>query len=77
MEGLVEGYGKSSEDFAFRNAIQTGTHLRCVTTDGPKWGTPSQLEEVVGVGRDVIVHAWKRDRAWFEKGDLAYLFKGI
>ncbi|KAJ4269839.1 hypothetical protein NW762_001508 [Fusarium torreyae] len=76
MEGFVEGYGKISEDFAFRTAIQTGTHLLCVTTDGAKWGTPEQLEKVVGVGRDIIVHAWKKDRAWFEKGDLTCLFKG-
>ncbi|EWY99917.1 hypothetical protein FOYG_03844 [Fusarium oxysporum NRRL 32931] len=36
---------------------------------------PENYERVVAVGRDIIVHAWKKDREWFEEGDLACLFR--
>ncbi|TPX16405.1 uncharacterized protein E0L32_004054 [Thyridium curvatum] len=75
MEGFVAAYGHFSEDFAFRAAIQIGTHLLCVTPASEGWGTPDQIQGVARVGRDVIVHAWKRDRLWFETSDLACLFK--
>ncbi|KAL0933898.1 uncharacterized protein CTRU02_210697 [Colletotrichum truncatum] len=75
MKGFIEAYGDISEDFAFRTAIQVGTHLLCITTTFPGWGPPEQVEKVACIGRDVIVHAWKRDHAWFIKGDLAGLFK--
>jgi hypothetical protein len=41
------------------------------------WGTSEQNKEVVAVGRDIIVNAWKKDRTWFEKGDLACLFRRV
>lgn len=75
MEGFVAAYGDFDEDPAFRAAIQIGAHLLCITPESKGWGTPQQVEDVVRVGRDIIVHAWKRDRGWFEKGDLACLFK--
>ncbi|RSL91619.1 hypothetical protein CDV31_015432 [Fusarium ambrosium] len=75
MEGFIEGYGNVSQDFAFRTAIQTGAHLLCTTTTFPGWGTPEQVDEVARVGRDIIVHAWKKDVAWFKRGDLACLFR--
>lgn len=34
-----------------------------------------KVVEVAGVGRDIIVHAWKRDRSWFEDGELRGLFR--
>ncbi|KAM5354653.1 hypothetical protein ACJ41O_001300 [Fusarium nematophilum] len=74
MEGLIDAYGHVSQEFAFRTALQTGAHLLCITTTFPGWGTPEQVEEVARVGRDIILHAWKKDRSWFEKGDLACLF---
>jgi hypothetical protein len=74
MEGVIEGYGDISEEFAFRTAIHAGTHLLCVTTDFPAWGHEN-YDRVVAVGRDIIVHAWEKDRDWFQKGDLAGLFK--
>ncbi|KAG5806447.1 hypothetical protein H9Q74_008572 [Fusarium xylarioides] len=75
MEGFIEVYGDVSEDFAFRTAIHVGTHLVCVTTDFPAWGREN-YERVVEVGRDIIVHAWEKDCGWFQKGDLACLFRG-
>ncbi|KAF4454910.1 hypothetical protein F53441_2649 [Fusarium austroafricanum] len=73
MEGFIEGYREINEEFAFRTAIHIGTHLVCVTTDFPAWG-PENFEKIVTVGRDIIVHAWSKNRVWFQKGDLAGLF---
>lgn len=75
MEGFIEAYGNASQDFAFRTAIQTGAHLLCTTTTFPGWGTPQKVQEVARLGRDIIVHAWEKDAAWFERGDLACLFR--
>ena len=75
MEEFIDAYGHVSDGFAFRTAIQTGAHLLCITTTFPGWGTPDQIEEVARVGRDIIIHAWKKDRSWFEKGNLAGLFR--
>ncbi|KAM6529463.1 hypothetical protein FALCPG4_007599 [Fusarium falciforme] len=75
MEGFIEAYGNVSQDVAFRTAIQTGAHLLCTTTMFPGWGTPEQVKEVTRVGRDIVVHAWKKEAAWFERGDLACLFR--
>lgn len=78
MEGLVEGYGAVTEAFALRTAIQLGAHLVCFGTSVPGWGAPEQVREVARRGRDIISHAWRKDRAWFEKegggGELAGLF---
>lgn len=77
MEGFIDGYGQVSQEVAFRTAIQIGSHLLCVTLDFPSWGTAEQFEEAARVGRDIIVHAWKKDRSWFEQGDFASLFKHV
>ncbi|KAJ2971824.1 hypothetical protein NUW58_g9309 [Xylaria curta] len=74
-QGFLEGYGAVSDDFAFRTAIQVGAHLISFGTSVQGWGTPEQVEEVARVGRDVIVHAWQKDREWFRRGDLACLFQ--
>ncbi|KAI0424277.1 kinase-like domain-containing protein [Xylaria sp. FL1042] len=75
VQGFAEGYGEVSDDFAFRTAIQIGTHLLSFGTSVQGWGTPEQVEMVARTGRDVIVHAWQKDREWFQGGDLACLFQ--
>jgi hypothetical protein len=75
MQGFTKGFGKDDEASAFRTAQQVGTHLLCVTTDDPSWGPPEEAEHVVRIGRDIIVHAWKKDRAWFENSELKCLFE--
>ncbi|KAI1129565.1 kinase-like domain-containing protein [Nemania abortiva] len=75
VQGFVEGYGAVSNDFAFRTAIQIGVHLVSFGTSVQGWGTPEQVEMVARTGRDIIVHAWRKDREWFEGGDLACLFQ--
>lgn len=78
MYGFIDAYMEgeaAADDFAFRSMIQTGAHLLCTTTTFPGWGSKEKVGEVAGVGRDIIVHAWKRNRAWFEQGELGRLFK--
>ncbi|KAI1412863.1 kinase-like domain-containing protein [Hypoxylon sp. FL1857] len=74
VQGFVDGYGVVSEDFAFRTAIQVGAHLISFGTSVPGWGTPEQVENCARTGKEIIVHAWKKDRRWFEGHDLACLF---
>ncbi|KAJ5753469.1 uncharacterized protein N7511_007622 [Penicillium nucicola] len=75
IEGFLAGYGPLSDDTALRTAIHVGVHLVCWGSRVSGWGTPEQIEEVVQVGRDLIIHGWKQDRAWFEAGSLGCLFK--
>ncbi|RYP15229.1 hypothetical protein DL765_005868 [Monosporascus sp. GIB2] len=64
IQGLTEAYGIASADFAFRIAIQVGTHLISFGTSVQGWGSPEQVEGVARTGRDLVVHAWEQDRAW-------------
>lgn len=78
MESFIDTYIQNSglgEDFAFRAALQVGAHLVCITTGFPGWGTHEQLEAVVREGRDILIYAWRRDRAWFEGAKLQGLFR--
>lgn len=74
IEGFVAGYGNVYDAFAYRTALHIGTHLVGFGSMIPSWGTPEQCENVAGVGKDIILRAWSKDRAWFEGHDLACLF---
>lgn len=74
VQGFVDGYGTVSEGFAFRTAIQFGAHLISFGTSVQGWGTQEQVENCARLGKDIIIHAWEKDRSWFEGGDLACLF---
>ena len=74
IEGLLQGYGPLSDGMAFRAAIHAGAHLVVWGSGVPGWGNEQQIEEVVKVGRDIIVHGWEKDKAWFHGGDLGCLF---
>ncbi|ETN45458.1 uncharacterized protein HMPREF1541_09290 [Cyphellophora europaea CBS 101466] len=76
MQGLVNAYGEVTEESAFRTALYIGSHLICLITVSD-WLPADQVEEVVRHGRDIVVHAWKKDRSWFEKGELRCLFHQI
>ncbi|KAJ5782225.1 hypothetical protein N7457_003999, partial [Penicillium paradoxum] len=75
IEGLLEGYGSLSDEIAFRTAMHVGTHLICFGTRVSGWGSQQKIEEVVKVGRDLIVHGWKKERTWFEGDTLRCLFR--
>lgn len=77
IQGFLDGYGAVIEEFAFRTAIQVGAHLVCFGTSVQGWGTPEQVENVARTGKEIIVHAWEKDRSWFETNDLACLFSKI
>lgn len=74
MEGFIQGYGMVDDHVSFRTAIQIGAHLICVTSI-MGWGDDQQIEQAVAVGRDIIVHAWKKDKEWFERSEFRSLFR--
>lgn len=74
VEGFLEGYGALNDEMAFRTAIHVGVHLVCWGSRVPGWGSQQQIEEVVTVGRDLIVQGWKKNKAWFEGDCLRCLF---
>lgn len=75
VQGFLEGYGSLSDDMAFRTAIHVGVHLVVWGSRVAGWGSKEQIEEVVKVGRDLIVQGWNKNRAWFEGQALGSLFK--
>ena len=77
MQGFAEGLGQQTDSSIWRTAIQVGCHLLSFGTVSHGWGTPDQVKEVARVGRDIIVNAWRRNREWFEKSELACFFTQV
>lgn len=77
MHGFVEGYKDQSETSVYRTLIQMGGHLLCHSTDLEEWGDEDKRKEVAQLGAEVIVHAWKKDKEWFENGELRFVFKDV
>ncbi|RAL10735.1 uncharacterized protein BO97DRAFT_348672 [Aspergillus homomorphus CBS 101889] len=76
IQGFVEAYQIPDETVAFRALIHAGVHFVAFGPMIAGWGTPEQLEDLVRLGRDMIVKAWEKDRAWFG-GVWKYLFKDL
>lgn len=80
MQGFIDGYGRLSDEMAFRTAIHAGVHLIGWYTrrapNAPLMGTPEQIVGAMALGRDFIVKGWEKDKNWFEGSVLAPLFKG-
>ena len=77
LRGFMDGYGALEDELAFRTAIAIGTHLIAFAPFGNEagqLGPPEVVESSVRVGKDVIVNAWNKNRAWFEDDDLKCLF---
>jgi hypothetical protein len=74
IQGLASGYGSVDEAFVFRALVHLGAHLVCIAPGAPDWGSPEDVERVVAVGRDVLLAAWRRDRAFFKGHELETLF---
>jgi len=77
LQGFCKGYGPVSEAYALRTAVHAGIHLIARGSIDDSMGTPEQLEEVARIGRDMVVNAFHKNRAWFEAGDLKCLFEHI
>ncbi|KAJ5554692.1 hypothetical protein N7513_004651 [Penicillium frequentans] len=77
IKGFIEGYGPLDDEMAFRTAMHVGVHLAVWGSRVQGWGTQEQVEEVVKVGRDLIVQGWNKNKAWFEGGDLECLFQNL
>lgn len=75
IEGFLEGYGSLSDEMAFRTAIHVGVHLICWGSRVSNWGTQNQVEDVVKVGKDLVLQAWARNKSWFEQDAMGCLFK--
>lgn len=78
MRGFAEGYGRMSDEMAFRTAIHAGVHLICWhIRRNPNHPLPAPLNKVIAalsLGRDFILKGWEKDRNWFEGSVLAPLF---
>lgn len=74
IQGFLKGYGSLSDELAFRVAIHVGTHLICWGSRVPGWGSQEQIEDVVKIGRDLVVQAWNKNRVWFDGDALGCLF---
>lgn len=74
IEGFANGYGEIDDEFAFRTIIHVGIHLICFGSQTPGWGTKEQAEELVKIGRDVVVNAWNTDIDAFKGHPLECLF---
>lgn len=71
VQGYSDGLGPRPTDFLWRLTVQVGVHLLSFGTLG---GAPAQAGDVARHGRDLVVNAWKKNRAWFEETELSCLF---
>ncbi|KAL7933072.1 kinase-like domain-containing protein [Trichoderma chlorosporum] len=78
IEGIIKGYGKLSEQMAFRVAVYVGVHLirwhNRRPQRGPKVVPPDAILAGLTIGRDFIVKGWEMDKKFFENSALALLF---
>lgn len=75
IKGFAEGYGTVDDVFAFRTIIHVGVHLICFGSQTPGWGSKEQGENLVKVGKEVILKAWQKDREGFQDHILGCLFE--
>ncbi|KAJ5729876.1 Aminoglycoside phosphotransferase [Penicillium malachiteum] len=75
IEGFLKGYGPLSDEMAFRTAIHIGVHLICWGSRVSGWGSEAQVQGVVEIGRNLVVQAWTKNKAWFEEDPMGCLFQ--
>jgi hypothetical protein len=73
------GYGALTDEVAFRLTSEFGAHLLSVPTHEPGEISNSQAREILKLGRDMVVHAEGKDKAWFRGGilDGIYTFESL
>ncbi|KAK2002185.1 phosphotransferase enzyme family protein [Colletotrichum falcatum] len=74
IRGFVKGYGAIDDEFAFRTLLHVGVHLISFGTTVKDWGTQEQVKSVASEGRDLVMNAWERNRAFFEFHPLNCIF---
>lgn len=74
MKGFIGALDGLSEELGFRVALHMGSYLVCMSPLMPDLGTPEQIEGFIRVGKDIMVHAWNKDKSWFLNSHLACLF---
>ncbi|KAH8765989.1 kinase-like domain-containing protein [Diaporthe sp. PMI_573] len=78
MKGFADGYGRISDEMAFRTAIHAGVHLICWhIRRNPNLPLSAPMEKVLSaltIGRDLVLKGWEKDRLWLENSVLAALF---
>lgn len=78
MQGFAQGYGRISDEMAFRTAIHAGVHLICWHIRGnptlPLSAPIKRVKSALKIGQDLILKGWEKDRRWFESSVLAPLF---
>lgn len=78
MKGFIGGYGRISDDMAFRTCIHAGVHLICWhIRRNPSLPLPAPLDKVISaltIGRDLILKGWEKDKVWLESSMLEPLF---
>lgn len=78
MKGLIHGYGPISEDMAFRTVMYVGIYVinrsKHQPSQGPKAGSEKDKVAALAHGRDILLRAWMRDKAFFSDGVFANLF---
>lgn len=74
IDGFSAGYQLDNDDSAFRTVIHVGTHLIGFGSSAAGWGTEEQVRGVVAKGKELVLRAYRKDRAWFLESELASLF---
>lgn len=74
VRGFLTGYGEMTEDFTFRTLLHLGTHIVWIIAGVTAWGDGEETHRAMAVGRDIILRAWDKDKAWFIAGDLSCFF---
>lgn len=77
-KGSLEGYGSLTDELAYRTIIHAGAHMiGWYTRRPPGAPLPAPLEQVTEFMHRatlMIVKAWQRDKPYFLKSSLAFLF---
>ncbi|KAK1971134.1 phosphotransferase enzyme family protein [Colletotrichum sublineola] len=74
IQGFMKGYGAVDDEFAFRTLLHVGVHLINFGTTVKDWGTEEQTKSVASEGRDLVMNAWEKNRAFFEFHPLRCIF---
>jgi aminoglycoside phosphotransferase (APT) family kinase protein len=80
IRAFMRGYGRISDEVAFRTGVMTGIHLitwyRRRPADGELKAPRETIWSAMTLGMDLIRAGWKGDREWFRGTLFECLFTG-